>query len=107
MTTFYRHGDVCIVTADSMETQNVKPKNDNVLLEGEVTGHAHRLGEGATVLRHQSPSQNNLYLLGSFKTKKATPLSHEEHKTITFKKGTYKFYGQREYDPVQEHMVRD
>lgn len=35
MTTFYRHGDVCIVTADSMETQNVKPKKDNVLLEGE------------------------------------------------------------------------
>lgn len=45
----YRHGDVFLERIECLpsiqETEYIKEK-DNILLEGEVTGHAHRVDKG-------------------------------------------------------------
>ena len=104
MTTFYRHGDLLITQVDSIPS-GLPKKKDTVLLEGEASGHFHRL-HGGLVLE-EKPTQENNYLLGYFELEKDTELTHEEHGTITLTPGKYRFFGQREYDPVQEHRVID
>lgn len=104
---YIRHGDVLIIPADELRTEGLKKHHESVLLEGEVTGHAHRLPETVDVWRKEEPQLDEAFWLGAFEVKEDTPLSHEEHDTITLKPGFYRHYGQREYDPVEEHMVQD
>ena len=101
-----RHGDVLITKVDSLDIDPLKPQKDKALLEGEVTGHAHRL-KGGEVWRKQTPTLDDQFWLGGFTVKEDTPLTHEEHGTHVFTPGTYKHYGQVEFDPVSEYMVKD
>lgn len=102
---YMRHGDVLIVPTKEIK-KTFKKQKDKVLLEGEVTGHFHRLHK-AEVWRNHAPKQEDLYWLGEIEVSEEDKLTHEEHQAITLKPGLYRFYGQREYDPVSEHMVRD
>lgn len=63
---------------------------DNIILWGEVTGHAHRLVGGQTF----TDSNGNVFL-NLLKTAK---IVHEEHDTIPLKAGTYAILRTREYD---------
>lgn len=103
----YRHGDILIVATDQIP-EGLKIKQDNVLLEGETTGHMHRLNEKAKVWNTLvAPSRDNDYLIGYFQTEEGALLTHQEHQTIELPKGTYKFYAQREYDEQEERQVID
>ena len=104
MSTYLRHGDVLVEKVESIP-EGLSKKKDTVLLEGEASGHYHRL-HGGTVFA-EKPTQENNYNLGYFNLEEATELTHEEHGTIVFTPGKYKFYSQREYDPIQEHRVVD
>lgn len=104
MKNFYRHGDVLIERVDTVP-DGLQKKKDTILLEGEASGHFHRLHGG--VVFAEKPTQENNYNLGYFNLEADTELTHEEHGTIVLSPGKYKFYSQREYDPVQEHRVID
>lgn len=68
-------------------------KKTNVLAEGEVTGHAHRCTETATVMEYNDGTKTlNV-------TKKGTTITHEEHKHINIPEGEYSVHIQREEDP--------
>lgn len=93
----YRQGDVFI---EEVEAVPIKAKIDgtNILVYGEVTGHAHRLKEG------------ELWALGEDKfvvAKEKTKVEHEEHDTIELPEGIYKVIRQREYDENEIRYVRD
>lgn len=100
----YRHGDLMVMPVDSIPPGLTK-KTNTELLEGEVSGHIHRL-HGGTVYA-EVPTEANKFLLGYFELETETPLTHEEHKTIMLPPGKYKFLSQREYDPQENRRVVD
>ncbi len=103
----YRHGDLLIIKDKQIKKINHKKVKENFLLEGEVTGHAHRIN-GAEIFKSiVEANKDNDYYLGFFDIKKEGALTHEEHKTIILTPGTYKFYQQREYDEQEERAVID
>lgn len=61
---------------------------------GEVTGHAHRLGDVGELFE----TKNGELYLSVPALKKAT-VSHEEHKTITLEPGCYRVGIKRQYNP--------
>jgi len=83
-----RQGDLLIVEAEEIPKSAKKVLN-NIVLEGEATGHYHRL-QGGDVFKGKDGS---IYFTV---TKKAT-LVHEEHSPIEFKAGKYAVLRQREY----------
>ena len=103
---YYRHGDVLIESVEKMP-DNLLPKKDCVLLEGETTGHMHTLTKAKVFTTVEKPSVTNDYLIGYFETEEGALLTHQEHQTIELPKGIYKFYAQREWDEQEERQVRD
>ncbi len=63
---------------------------DNVIAEGEVSGHYHLLNSGAL---YEVLNSEDLYL----KANKKTKITHNEHLPIKLSSGTYKVIRQREY----------
>lgn len=108
MQTFYRHWDVLIVRIDSIpEWIDLKQQRWVVLVEGETTGHAHRLKTDLMVKIFEDVNRENNYLRWFMKITEPSDLTHEEHDTITLPIGDYAVYVQREYDPQEERRVLD
>lgn len=84
----YRQGDLLITQVDSIP-KGLKERKSLVLVYGEATGHAHRLTNGKVF----EGKDNLLYLM----LNKGADLVHEEHKTISLKKGKYMVIRQKEY----------
>jgi hypothetical protein len=97
----YRQGDVLIVEATAYKTmRSVVVQPDNVLVHGELTGHAHRaVGDEVTVL--ESDEQKFV------SAPKGFSLTHDEHDTIEIPEGFYRVVRQREYDEEEIRYVRD
>lgn len=88
----YRQGDVLFVRVD--KPPKLRPANTDVVVEGEATGHAHRVQNGglhsdATMYRHP-----DLYVEAGPKTR----IVHEEHGPIKLEPGFWKVIRQVEYD---------
>ena len=99
----YQQGDVLIEKAREIPA-GVKKKGDFVLVEGEVTGHAHRvMPQGDLITVYEKDGQ--LFV----KAKKSFCVTHEEHKTIEVPDGTYRIRKVKEYDHFAEEAreVRD
>ena len=98
---YLQQGDVILEKVNDVE--GVKIKHNGVLMEGEVTGHAHRIVDIAGVEFYNKDGL--LYL----KTNKPIDVVHEEHGTITVDPGIYKIRKVREYDHFDEEAreVRD
>lgn len=90
----YRHGDVILVEVDKIPAGAVK-KGDNVIAEGEATGHAHRI-EGGDVF-----VAGGTMFVGAGSS---ANLTHEEHKSYEsgLAKANYQRLIQREYDDEEE-----
>ncbi len=101
MSKLYRHGDVMIQECESIPEQAKKVKG-NILVRGEVTGHAHRLSDPGAFQIFETP--NFLFVEV---TENEAILDHEEHDTITLPKGKYKVWVQREYTPEAIRRVID
>jgi hypothetical protein len=95
----YRHGDVILIP--STVPEKAIEKKGLTLAEGEVTGHSHRISEGAaqmfkfnekTYLRVTSP---------------LAALVHEEHKRIDLPCGDFEVIIQQDYEPEGWKRVRD
>ena len=91
----YRHGDLFLESG--VIPKEAKKKATSVLLEGEATGHAHRIT--ATKTDFQVYEHEGTLFLDV--TAPVVPLEHEEHHTIEVPQGTYKITRQREFDPYE------
>lgn len=85
----WRQGDVLVKRVKRVP-EGAKKKEGRVVMEGEMTGHAHRLTAGELYEK-----DGQLY----FGVPERADLVHEEHGTITFDEGCYQVIRQREYDP--------
>jgi len=106
-TQIYRQGDVLLVPVAEIpkSARSVSSKHSRLILaEGEATGHHHSILASDGVDLMGAPSQSELYLLVA---EGDALLEHQEHATITVKKGTYRVIIQREYDPASERRVTD
>jgi hypothetical protein len=97
----WRHCDVLICEVKAIPAGAARLPHC-VLAEGELTGHCHRI-EGVDVAElFESEGQRFLMVLAE-----SARIVHEEHKTITLPRGTYRVWGQREYTPQAIVRVRD
>ena len=89
----WRQGDVFIELATRVPA-GARHVGHGVLVEGEVTGHSHRLEDldAAEVFR----KDDDLFLRV---VADATRIVHEEHGPITLQRGVYRVWKQREYTP--------
>lgn len=129
----YRQGDVLLIKIDELPPLRFKTKKDKVILEGEVTGHAHKLEGEAKILEvaerianatfgspsivwdrdtltahmDTSATEPKSQVVGYAVVDSPAELTHEEHKTITIPAGIYQIRRQREYDEKEIRFVED
>jgi hypothetical protein len=99
MTLHYRQGDLLFIRQDTRPESDLIARQNNVIVAGEATGHAHRLTAG-TVL--EAPD-GTLYLDLPY----AAKVVHEEHNPITLDAGLWLVVRQREYTPQAIRTVLD
>jgi hypothetical protein len=88
----YRQGDVLFVRVD--RPPKLRPTNTDVVVEGEATGHAHRVKHGSLHADASMWNQPDLYVEAGPKTR----IVHEEHGPIALEPGFWKVVRQIEYD---------
>ena len=104
----YRQGDLLIVEADEIP-KGAKPKKSNIIVEGEATGHAHRLQNGQILIsKEKDPGfsfeeHETMWI----KALKGAKIVHEEHGLINLEVGLYMIVRQREWDEEKERLVLD
>ena len=98
MSNQYRQGDLLFVRQPT-RPEDATIRQSNVIVEGETTGHAHRLAEGSIL---ETPN-GALYL----DVTHTTQVVHEEHGPITLDPGLWLVVRQREYSPGAIRTVID
>ncbi|MBN3882531.1 MAG: hypothetical protein HWQ44_05940 [Nostoc sp. JL34] len=93
-----RQGDVILLPVQQVEGQKIPHLT---LVEGEVTGHKHRITEGKAEL---SDKDGTLYLRV---ISDSALLAYEEHKAISIPQGHWMVKIQREYEPEGWRYVAD
>ncbi|GCE31159.1 hypothetical protein KDA_66430 [Dictyobacter alpinus] len=97
----HRQGDVLFVKVADLPDALVERRTD-ILVEGEATGHAHRLTTGQS----WQSNAGQLFLSAVLGSK----IVHEEHAPIELEPGYWQVIRQREYSPKafrKEELVRD
>ncbi|HET8846323.1 MAG TPA: hypothetical protein VFN35_32980 [Ktedonobacteraceae bacterium] len=94
----YRQGDLLFTVLTSLP-EGLSERQDTIILEGEATGHCHRLLEGRVL----EDKQGIRYLEAFY----ATQIVHPEHQAIHLPAGCYRVTRQREYTPEALREVRD
>nr|MDO8116609.1 hypothetical protein [Candidatus Sigynarchaeota archaeon] len=84
-----RQGDVLLVEVDEIP-KRAKQLQTKIILEGEATGHAHRIVHGEIFQEF-----TDMFVDAGDGTK----LVHDEHGPIKLEPGIYKVVRQAEYDP--------
>ena len=98
----YRQGDLGITPIKELP-DNLKKVDNPILAYGEATGHHHKLLERtANQFEVLEDLAGNRYL----KINQPTDLIHEEHQTITIKKGLYWVRNEREYNYFEMETQR-
>lgn len=85
-----QQGDVLIVDVDEIP-KGAKRKANNIIAEGEVTGHKHVLDGGGAVLEHEGALYLDVHEDGA-------KVIHDDHHTATLTKGFKKIEIVREKD---------
>lgn len=97
---YYQQGDVLIKPVKGIPNIKTKKKlKTKVLVEGEETGHAHRITSG----------KHELYAIGQtiyLQALAEVTVKHEEHEPIILPKGTYKIDQVREVDHFKDQVRR-
>jgi hypothetical protein len=89
-----RQGDLLLKKVEKLPKRARTVKSD-VILEGEATGHVHRIMDGELFRFWSQSSGEQLFV----KADKGAMLVHEEHAAIELDPGIYEVIRQREYDP--------
>jgi hypothetical protein len=101
-TEMYRQGDVLFRRIAALPEGSRKVRKNGHILEGEKTGHIHRVREldRADVLE----INEGLYLNV---TEAGVSIVHEDHKTLELPPGDFEIVRQREYSPEEIRNVAD
>jgi len=94
----HRQGDVLFVKVADLPPELVERKSD-VVVEGEATGHAHRLTAGQI----WQTREGQLFLSAAG----GASIVHEEHGPIELEPGYWQVIRQREYSPEEIRWVMD
>lgn len=97
----HRQGDVLFVKVEALP-DDVRLRGSDIIVEGEVTGHAHRLTQG----RILEGTRGKLYL-DILDTSQEAEVVHEEHHPVKLEPGYWEVIRQREYSPEEIRMVID
>jgi hypothetical protein len=99
----WRQGDVLFRKIDTIPECDFKKRINGHILEGEATGHIHRLAdvEAGEVLE----VGDKMYL--SVTAEGGVSIIHEEHNTLFLPTGDYEVIRQREYSPEAIRNVAD
>jgi hypothetical protein len=97
----WRQGDIFIADIASVP-RAARQLTHGVLVEGEATGHSHRLEDLDTADVFQGGDSLYLRVRGDF-----ARIVHQEHGPITLPRGTYRVWKQREYSPDLIRWVTD
>jgi hypothetical protein len=111
----YRQGDL-FIEATEVVPEGATQRAGGVLLEGELTGHSHRIEDLQSAIVHERLGQMFIEVRGE-----QAAVIHQEHGTIVLPRGVYRAWRQREYVaagsrpsraipkdlPVQTQYVRD
>jgi hypothetical protein len=101
----YRQGDVLFQQVKAIPKGEAKKRGGGHILEGEATGHVHRVAEpelaGAEVLE----IGDGLFVRVS--AEGGVSVIHEEHAPVTLPAGNYEVVRQREYSPEEIRNVVD
>lgn len=129
----YRPGDILFIKIDKLPDIKLKERKDNIILRGELSGHAHRLEGNAKILEVAEKIANGFFTdsritrdgnnlvahIGGYVSKPKSQvigyavvdapaeLTHEEHPTIIIPAGIYEIRRQREYDTDYIRFVED
>ena len=103
----YRHGDLLIKQIDQIPLM-AKPLSTNIIAEGEITGHNHKL-YGSHQVYGTNPKNPRIIEPTYFQAKEEISLKHQEHDTLKISKGNYVILHEREHDPfnIVEIKVQD
>lgn len=99
----YRQGDILFKETNSIPTVT-KVRTNGHILEGEATGHIHRVAETDLENCELTECGTELYLNVS---ESGISIVHEDHKTIGLPPGNYEIVRQREYSPEAIRNVVD
>ena len=100
----WRQGDIYIESVSSIP-EGAAEKPDTVLADGELTGHQHRIQDIRSAIVFEGRGQLFVNVVAE-----DADVIHEEHGTIHLKRGMYRVWRQREYDPrleVRQRIVMD
>jgi hypothetical protein len=100
----YRQGDVLFKEVRAIpRAQQPRKRATGHILEGEATGHIHRVADldAAEVLEVGEGLFLNVTAEGG------VSIVHEEHDTLTLPSGNYEVVRQREYSPEEIRNVED
>jgi hypothetical protein len=95
----YRQGDLLFVRVERRPDEELVTRPGLVIVEGEATGHAHRLTSGAVL----DAPDGGIYLDLPVEAR----VVHEEHDAIALGPGLWRVIRQREYAPEAVRTVLD
>ncbi len=98
----YRQGDVLFVQLDALPEGKPKKRKNGHILEGEATGHVHRVGTLADA--EVMEIGKGLFLNV---TERGVSIVHDEHNPLSLPSGLYEVRQQREYTPDRNRVVAD
>jgi hypothetical protein len=96
----WRQGDIYIESAPSIPDGAIE-RHNTVLANGELTGHQHRIKDFRSAVVFEDRGRLFLNVLAD-----NAQIVHEEHGTIHLKRGIYRVWRQREYDPRRDVRYR-
>lgn len=86
----YRQGDILLIKVEENPLEN--PVRTDILREGTITGHHHKIVNGNIFFQHIDNNHIFAYVEALEKCK----LIHDEHNTIELPEGIYEVRRQRE-----------
>jgi hypothetical protein len=102
----YRQGDVFFKEVKSIP-RGGKVRKSGHILEGEVTGHIHRISDRAVLAAEAQVLECGEGLYLNVSAEGGVSIVHEDHKTLELPPGNYEIVRQREYSPEAIRNVQD
>lgn len=99
---FVRQGDLGIMKiAEIPKGLKLEQRRNNILLEGEATGHHHKATAGQLLVYKEKAPKNEI---GFLQLEEPAEIVHEEHNLIKLGVGVYRIFRQREFSYGQQQV---
>lgn len=99
----YRQGDVLFKERACRPAGKPVVRKNGEILEGEATGHIHRVSPNCLATAEVYEIDGQLFL----SSEEGISIVHEEHHTLQLPPGNYEIVRQREYSPEEIRNVAD